>query len=109
MSLKTSEVNLLTVCRTVRWLIALAEENGIASKFSEEEAEDGSRIVTEFLRSWASDGLGTTTGSDDVIMADESSTEDQLIALKRCYEQFRPQIEASPWCQAVLSSLWLVA
>jgi DNA mismatch repair protein MSH2 len=81
----------------------LSDGDGMASKFSKEEAEEGSEIVTQFLRTWASQE--SEMSGDDVIMADDGSTEGQLLALKRCFEEFRPQIEANSWCQAVLNSL----
>ncbi|KAF8531333.1 DNA mismatch repair protein MSH2 [Gautieria morchelliformis] len=77
--------------------------DGMTSKFSKEEAEEGSEIVTQFLRTWASQESGMSV--DDVIMTDDGSTESQLVELKRCFEEFRPRIEANPWCQAVLNSL----
>ena len=78
----------------------------MVSKFSKEDAEEGSKIVTDFLRAWSS-RAAQENGVDgtDIIMVNDISLEDQVVELKRCFEEFRPQIEANAWCQAVLNSL----
>ncbi|KAF8582578.1 DNA mismatch repair protein [Ramaria rubella] len=81
------------------------DDNGIP-KFTPEETEEGSKIVTELLRAWSSrTPQESENDGDDIVMSDDVSVEDQLAELKRCFEEFRPQIEANPWCQAVLNSL----
>ncbi|GBE87515.1 DNA mismatch repair protein msh-2 [Sparassis crispa] len=68
--------------------------------------EEGTKIVEELLRTWASHT--DRRDGEDVIMADgddELSSSAQLEELKKCVEQFRPRIEANPWVQSVLASL----
>jgi DNA mismatch repair protein MSH2 len=87
-------------------LTPLTDGNGNASKYSKEEVEEGSKIVTELLRAWASRiPQGAGEDGEDVVMSDDLSSEDQLSELKRCFEEFKPQIEANPWCQSILTSL----
>lgn len=67
--------------------------------------EEGTKIVEELLRAWAA-----SSGNDgeDVVMADASadlSPEEQLAELRRCVEQFRPQIESNAWAQSLIASL----
>ena len=65
--------------------------------------EEGTKLVEEMLRAWAS-----KTGHDgeDVVMGvEEASPEEELEELKRCVEQFRPQIESNAWAQSLIASL----
>ncbi len=65
--------------------------------------EEGTKIVEEMLRAWAS---RSADDGEDVVMGDEhASPEEQLEVLKRCVEQFRPKIESNPWAQSLLASL----
>ncbi|OCH93883.1 hypothetical protein OBBRIDRAFT_723791, partial [Obba rivulosa] len=69
-----------------------------------EVVEEGTKIVEELLRTWASQTPGTD--GEDVVMGDEElSPEAQLEELKRCVEQFRPRIEGNAWVQTVLASM----
>ncbi|KAF8508246.1 DNA mismatch repair protein [Hysterangium stoloniferum] len=77
----------------------------ITAKFSKQEADDGSKIVTEFLQNWACRLPSNAEDGDDIVMADDISLDAELAELKRCFEEFKPRIESNPWCQAILSSL----
>lgn len=69
-----------------------------------EVVEEGTRIVEELLRTWASQ-ISQRDG-DDIVMEDsEDSAATELEKLKRCVEQFRPQIEGNAWVQHLLASL----
>lgn len=69
---------------------------------SDEVTEEGIRIVEDLLRKWSESTGGDDGG--DVIMED-ISPEAQLTELRRCVEQFRPQIEQNAWVQSLLDSL----
>ncbi|OBZ78347.1 DNA mismatch repair protein msh-2 [Grifola frondosa] len=71
-----------------------------------EVIEEGTKIVEELLRTWASNTSGHD-GEDVVMMDDDASPDAQLEELRRCVEQFRPRIEGNPWVQRVLASLFL--
>jgi len=74
-------------------------------ELSPDVVEEGTKIVEELLRTWAS--RTSEQDGDDVIMldADEPSPTAQLEELKRCIEQFRPRIESNPWVQHILTTL----
>lgn len=63
--------------------------------------EEGIRIVEELLRKWSQ---STSTDGEDVVMEDVSP-EAQLEELRRCVEEFRPQIERNAWVQSLIASL----
>lgn len=69
---------------------------------SDEVTEEGIRIVEDLLRKWSESTGGDDGG--DVIMED-ISPEAQLTELRRCVEQFRPQMEQNAWVQSLLDSL----
>jgi len=65
--------------------------------------ERGIQVVENLLRAWASntlaeDGCGAP-------MSDDISPENQLAELRRCVDEFRPQIESNQWLQTLLTSL----
>ena len=70
-----------------------------------EVVEEGSRLVEELLRTWAS--RTTAHDGEDVVMADDEddSPEAQLAELRQCVEQFRPQLEQNLWAQRLLETL----
>jgi len=41
---------------------------------------------------------------DDDSLEDGDPTE-QIAELRRCFEEFKPKLEANPWCQSLLASL----
>ncbi|CCL99791.1 uncharacterized protein FIBRA_01813 [Fibroporia radiculosa] len=67
--------------------------------------EEGTKIIEDLLRTWASHV--SEHDGEDVVMSDaeDASHVAQLEELKKCVEQFRPQIESNPWVQNVLASL----
>ena len=97
--------NSLCPTSSIRSSCASTDGNESAAEHSEEETEAGSRIVTELLRTWASQVRQDGDDGDDIVMSDDLSPENQLAELKRCFELFKPQIEANGWCQSVLNSL----
>lgn len=85
-------------------LILFSEDSVGEPSLPPEMVEEGTKIVEDMLRTWAS--RVSEQDDDDVLMEDvEDSSTTQLEELKRCVEQFRPQIEGNPWVQHVLASL----
>ncbi|KIJ24074.1 hypothetical protein M422DRAFT_39300 [Sphaerobolus stellatus SS14] len=72
---------------------------------SQQASEEGSKIIMDFLHKWSSQTINSENDGEDIVMADDLSLDDQLQQLKRYYEEFKPQIEQNPWCQAIISSL----
>ena len=68
---------------------------------SDEVTEEGIRIVEDLLRKWAQ---STSSDGEDVVMED-ISPEVQLEELRRCVEEFRPQIQRNAWVQSLITSL----
>lgn len=90
--------------------MALDFNNSIEASQDEQQlppevVEEGTKIVEEFLKTWASRQHDQDGG--DVVMseADDDSSESQLRELRQCLEEFRPRIEGNPWVQQMLSSL----
>ncbi|KAG8862943.1 MutS-like protein [Tulasnella sp. 330] len=79
-----------------------------ANKHTKLETEEGTKIVQEVLREWASrSGLQTTQpldGDDTDIEMGGLSPEEQLEELKRCFDQFRPKVEGNAWCRTLLET-----
>lgn len=85
----------------------------LQSQTTTEDAEAGSKIITEFLKTWADRTAEyDETEDDDAHMADADANEDavelQLAELRKCYEEFRPRIEGNAWCQSVIATLWSI-
>jgi len=72
---------------------------------SQQVIEEGSKLVLDFLQKWSSEHSANDAIDEDVVMTDDISPEEQLAELKRCFEEFRPDIERNGWCQSVLASL----
>jgi len=71
-----------------------------------EVMEEGTAIITEFLRTWASRTEEVDDDGDQVMMLPTHDyTERQVAELRRCFDEFKPRIEGNAWCQSVLSSL----
>ncbi len=79
------------------------DENS-ATKFSQDITEEGSKVIEDLLRSWA-----TQTSQDDedvdMDMGDDNKAEEELLALRRCAEQYKDRIESNPWIQSLLTTL----
>jgi len=41
---------------------------------------------------------------DDDLAEDGNPTE-QIVELRRCFEEFKPRLEANAWCQSLFASL----
>lgn len=81
----------------------MTEDKTAEPDLSAEVVDEGTRIVEELLRTWASH---VSEQDGDIIMADaDDSSENQLEELKKCVDQFRPRIESNAWVQHVLASL----
>ena len=68
--------------------------------------EEGTRLVEQLLKTW----VARTSAQDgeDVVMVDGDGVDEseaQLAELKRCLEEFRPQLEGNLWVQKVLATL----
>ncbi|KZV87734.1 DNA mismatch repair protein [Exidia glandulosa HHB12029] len=76
--------------------------------FPQEVIDAGTRLMQQMFAAWleqhpdptaAGDGEDVTMDMDDVGDAAELDT------LKQCYEQYRTELEANPWCRSVLAGL----
>lgn len=83
-------------------------ENDTTAGLDEAVVEEGNALVEQFLKTWAVRVAQQDDG--DVVMGDDSGDEDgtpeaQLEELKKCFEEFRPQLEGNPWAQRIVASL----
>lgn len=68
-----------------------------------EVTEEGMQIVEDVLRTWTS----RTAASQDAMDVDEEGgfdVEDELAALRNCFEEFRPKTEGNKWVQSMLQA-----
>ncbi|EJD43340.1 DNA mismatch repair protein [Auricularia subglabra TFB-10046 SS5] len=72
--------------------------------FSQDVIDAGTRLMQEMLSTWLAQHPGTATQGDDGDVVMEDATAD-IDALKQCYEQYRLELEANPWCRSVLAGL----
>ena len=106
---KRHEHRLIAVFLVPTFVMTEADST-LPEKFSKTEMEEGAKLVEEVLRSWSStanNAVTATDGDEDVVMGEASVGDDvrELQRLKACFERFKPQIEANPWCQEILASL----
>ncbi|KDQ60242.1 hypothetical protein JAAARDRAFT_32621 [Jaapia argillacea MUCL 33604] len=80
------------------------DDHASEPQHSKEVTDEGIQIVEQLLRTWAS-RIPDEVDGEDVVMSDDTTAEAQLEELKRCFEEFKPRIEANPWVQYLLSSL----
>ena len=78
--------------------------------FPQEVIDAGTRLMQQMFTAWLAQhpGMATQGDGEDVVMADASADlppEEQLAELRRCVEQFRPQIESNAWAQSLIASL----
>ena len=73
-------------------------------QFPPEVIDDGIAVIEQFFRKWADETRDDGLDGDDIIMSD-LSPENQLQELKKCFEEFKPQIDNNPWVQSLMSSL----
>ncbi|KAF5390577.1 hypothetical protein D9757_002738 [Collybiopsis confluens] len=64
-----------------------------------EVADEGIKIVEEFLRSWA-----VPKDGEDEVMDEEISAEEQFEQLKAHVDKYLPQIEKNPWLKSLLTT-----
>ncbi|KZT68906.1 DNA mismatch repair protein [Daedalea quercina L-15889] len=74
-------------------------------ELSAEVVEEGTKIIEDLLRTWVANA--SEKDGEDIVMSDDDpdSVAVQLAELKKCFEQFRPQIERNEWVQRALASL----
>ncbi|KIP09722.1 hypothetical protein PHLGIDRAFT_300246 [Phlebiopsis gigantea 11061_1 CR5-6] len=72
-----------------------------------EAVEEGTKLVEQLLNTWA--GRTSVQDGEDVVMFDDADDSGdpgaQLAELKKCFEQFQPQLEDNAWVKQVLSTL----
>jgi len=67
-------------------------------EYTPEVTEQGIEIVEQLLNAWVGNG-------DDVVMNGPDDTSSQLEELRAAVEKFKPQIEANPWLQSMITGL----
>ena len=82
----------------------LDETDAAVEDIPKEVAEEGMRIVEDVLRTWTSH----TAASQDAMDVDgeggEFDVEAELVALRSCFEEFKPKMEGNEWIQAVVQA-----
>ncbi|KAF8327747.1 putative DNA mismatch repair protein MSH2 [Cantharellus anzutake] len=76
------------------------------SKYSRQEMEEGAKLVEEVFRTWTAQKSGQT--GEDVVMSEAIEGDEnaaQLQQLRAIFDQYRPRIEANPWCREIIESL----
>jgi len=76
------------------------------SKYSRQEMEEGAKLVEDVFRAWTTQNRNA--GTEDIIMSESNEDDEaarQLEQLKVIFQQYRPQIEANPWCRDIIDSL----
>jgi DNA mismatch repair protein MSH2 len=71
--------------------------------FRPEVTTEGIRVVEDVLRAWTS--MTSNQDGDDIVMTDLLSPDVQLEDLKKCIQDFRPEIENNPWLKSLISAL----
>ena len=64
-------------------------------------AEEGSQLIKNFFQAW----LSRTDGMDVDDLGEDGDPTEQIVELRRCFEEFKPGLEANAWCQSLLASL----
>jgi len=82
----------------------LDETDAAVEDIPKEIAEEGMGIVEDVLRAWTS----RTAASQDAMDVDEEGgefdVEAELVALRSCFEEFKPKTESNKWVQTVLQA-----
>ena len=86
-------------------LITFIDDKHADPELPAEVVEEGTKIIEDLLRTWAANT--SEQDGEDIVMADDDadSAAAELAELKKCFEQFQPQIESNGWIQSVLASL----
>ena len=77
-------------------------EQAKAQRHPKEVTDEGSRLVEEMLRTWAS---RCSVDGDDIVMEDDESMEREVEVLKQCVAEYRERMEANPWIQGLVTTL----
>ena len=87
-------------------LTSIIDNTELEAGIPPEVVEEGNKLIEQLLRTWAS--KVSNDDSEDVDMDAgeyDDSPEAQVEELRKCVEEFRPQIEDNQWVQRVLASL----
>lgn len=71
--------------------------------FSQDVIDAGTSLMQQMLSSWVEQHPATGAADGEDVEMDDSAAE--LDTLKKCYEQYRTELEANPWCRSVLAGL----
>lgn len=87
-------------------LTSIIDNTELEAGIPPEVVEEGNKLIEQLLRTWASK-VSNDDGEDVDMDAGEydDSPEAQVEELRKCVEEFRPQIEDNQWVQRVLASL----
>jgi hypothetical protein len=84
-------------------IIYIIDHQSTEPEFTPEVTEEGIKVVEDLLRTWTS--ATSEQDGDDIVMTDILSPEVQLEELKKCVQDFRPQIENNPWLRSLITAL----
>jgi DNA mismatch repair protein MSH2 len=80
-------------------------ESESTNQVSSEVQDEGIKIIESLLNAWSS---RTSTSDDDAMMVDGEEdnldVQAQLNELKKCVEEFQPQIQGNAWVQSLLAA-----
>lgn len=68
--------------------------------YTKDEMEAGTKIIQEFFKAFVGEER-----DDRMDIDDDDDGEMDLQQLRSCFDKFRPQLEANPWCKSVLAEL----
>ncbi|KAG8922287.1 MutS-like protein [Tulasnella sp. 418] len=87
------------------------ETENVFAQHSSEEIEEGTKIIQEVLRTWAERSGHKADADGDVDMDGGEKVDDAAVAqrelevLRRCFEEFKDQVEGNAWCRTMLETL----
>ena len=70
-----------------------------------EITDEGSKIVEEFLTTWASQCAAAKSDGEDVVMDNDDDVDREITILKETLEKYRDRIEGNPWIQSLIATL----
>lgn len=71
----------------------------------QEVTDEGSKIVEEFLTTWATQCAAAKADGDDIVMETDEDVDREIAILKETLEKYRDRIEGNPWVQSLLATL----
>ena len=80
------------------------ETDAAVEDIPKEVAEEGMQIVEDMLRTWTSRTAASQEAMDVDGEGGEFDVEAELVALRSCFEEFRPKTEGNEWVQAALQA-----